>query len=57
MSVTGSVDDQANIKNGTEAATTGIATSYQGSMDVTRSPGTSKACRSRPETMGRRSPC
>jgi ribose transport system substrate-binding protein len=34
MSVTGSVDDEANIKNGTEAATTGIATSYQGWMDV-----------------------
>jgi ribose transport system substrate-binding protein len=34
MSITGSVVDQTNIKDGTEAATTGIALSYQGWMDV-----------------------
>jgi ribose transport system substrate-binding protein len=34
VSITGSVNDQTNIKDGTEAATTGIALSYQGWMDV-----------------------
>ena len=34
MSVTGSVDDQTKVKDGSEAATTGIALSYQGWMDV-----------------------